>query len=75
MLERLQEIFNDVVGRTDIVLTMKTNIDESVGVSSFTKVQLICAIEEEFDVEVPNKELKKFRTVKNVISFLEENVK
>ena len=74
MLERLQKIFNEVVGRTDIVLTPKTSIDDSTGISSFMKIQLICAIEEEFGVEVPNKELRKLKTVKNVISFLEKAI-
>lgn len=71
MLERLQEIFNDVVGRTDIILTMKTSIDERAGFSSFTKIQLICAIEDEFDIEIPNTEMKKFKTVKNIVNYLE----
>lgn len=72
MLERLQSVFNDVIGRKDIIINADTNIDDVTDISSFTKIQLICAIEEEFDVEFPNKELRKLKTVKNIIDFLEK---
>jgi acyl carrier protein len=37
-------------------------------------IQLVCAIEDEFDIEIPNSAIKKFKTVKNVINFIEKNI-
>lgn len=74
MLERLQLIFNRVTGRTDIIITEKTTLNNSdYNFSSFALIQLVCAIEDEFDVEIPNSEIKKFKTVKNVINYLEKH--
>lgn len=74
MLERLQKIFNNITGREDIVITPKTKINnKEYNFSSFALIQLICAIEDEFDVEIPNSKIKKFKTVGDVIEFLEKN--
>ena len=74
MLERLEKIFCEVTGVEDIELTEKTKIKKIANVSSLTFVQLICAIEDEFDIEIPNSQIKKFKTVKDVISFIESEM-
>lgn len=73
MIERIQKVFSEVTGQTDISLTEKTKIDKKLGISSLGVIQLICALEDEFDVEIPNSVIKKFKTVKDVINFLEKN--
>ena len=74
MLERLEKIFCEVTGVADIELTEKTKIKKIANVSSLTMVQLICAIEDEFDIEIPNSQIKKFKTIKDVISFIESEI-
>ena len=74
MLEKLQQIFREITGVSDIEITEKTKIKKISNVSSLTMVQLICAIEEEFDIEIPNSQIKKFKTVKDVISFIESAI-
>ncbi len=72
MLERLQEIFNDITGKS-IEITPNTKLkNKDFAISSYSLIQLICAIEDEFDVEIPNSQIKKFKTVKDVISFIEK---
>ena len=71
MLEKLEKIFCEITGVADIELTEKTKIKKIANVSSLTMVQLICSIEDEFDIEIPNSQIKKFNTVKDVISFIE----
>lgn len=74
MLERLQSVFNDITGRTDVIITPKTKLNnKEYNFSSFALIQLICAIEDEFDIEIPNSEIRKFKTVKDVISFIEKH--
>ena len=65
MLEKLEKIFGEVTGVADIELTEKTKIKKIANVSSLTMVQLICSIEEEFDIEIPNSQIKKFKTIKS----------
>ena len=54
-------------------LLLKTKIDKIPELSSLGVVQLICGLEDEFDVEIPNTVLKKFKTVGDVVKFLEKN--
>ena len=73
MLTELQKLFNDVVGREDIELTPKMKLKD-MPLSSLGLVQLICAIEDEYDIEVSNADMKSFRTVKDVVEYLEKTV-
>lgn len=71
MLTELQKLFNDVVGREDIELTLKTKLKE-LPLSSLGLVQLICAMEDEYDIEISNADMKKFKTVKDVVEYLDK---
>lgn len=73
MLEALQEIYADLIGDYETVLTPKTKIDKDLKLSSLGKIQLICAIEEKFDIEIPNEKYKTFKKIKDIIDFIEEN--
>ena len=74
MIERLQNVFTRVTGKTDIVITKKTKLNsKEYNLSSFAIIQLMCEVEDEFDVEIPNSAIKKFKTVGDVVKFLEKN--
>lgn len=74
MLSKIEKIFTEVTGITNIEFTEKTRLDKGINVSSLAMVQLICAIEDEFDIEIPNSAIKKFKTVKDVIKHIEKTV-
>lgn len=73
MVNRIEKIFSEVTGMTELNFTEKTRIDKGLNVSSLTLIQLVCAIEDEFDIEIPNSAIKNFKTVKDVIKFIEKN--
>lgn len=74
MIKKLQDVVNETIGRTDIVLTPKMKLEKELGLNSLTVVGLICAIEDSFDVEIPNIAIKNFKTVDDVVKFLEKNM-
>ena len=73
MLAELQTIYNDVTGTDNFVLNPKTKLKD-MNLSSLGLVQLICAIEDEYDIEISNSSLKGFKTVKDVVEYLEKTV-
>ena len=73
MIDRIEKIFTEVTGKKDIRITPKTRLDNSLGISSLGLIQLICAIEDEFDIEIPNSAIKKFKTVGDVADFIKKN--
>ena len=70
MLEKLKEIIKEHTG-SDIDITEDTVLLTDLGMSSFDLVQLVCAVEDEFDIEIPDREIKNFKTVGDVIGFIE----
>lgn len=73
MVKRIEKVFSEVTGLTDLNFTEKTRLDKAYDFSSLSIIQLICAIEDEFDVEIPNSQIKKIKTVKDVINYIEKN--
>ena len=73
LLDKLQEIFNEVTGQTDVTLTKKTKINDDIGLSSFARIRLLCAVEDEFGVEIPNQAIMGFKTVGDIIKYLNKN--
>lgn len=72
MLEILQEIYHDVTGNDGSEITPKTKLNEEFGISSFGKIQMICAVEDRFDVSIPNKVLASFKTVDDILKYLKK---
>lgn len=72
MIKKIEKVFSEVMGRDDLNFTEDTELAESFEFTSLSFVQLICAIEDEFDVEIPNTAIKNLKTVGDVIEFLEK---
>ena len=74
ILEKLQELMRNVFGREDIVLNRKTKFEE-LGISSFGMVQLICAIEDAFEIEMPNAALRTINSVPAAVRLIQKCMK
>ena len=74
MLERIQHLFNRVTGITDFIITPATRLSKKdMSLSSFTLIQLFCELEDEFDIEISNADIKKMKTVGDILSYLEKH--
>lgn len=75
MIERLKKLVRNYTHNDELEITEDTVFFMDLGLDSFDLVQIICEIEEEFDVEIPDKVLKNFTTVGDVAKYLEKKVK
>ena len=73
MLEQLSKIILQHTDKKNLVLTESTVLLADTGMSSFDLVQMVGEVEDEFDVEIPDKALKTFKTVGDVIQFIKAN--
>ena len=73
IFEKLQVVVNRVFGQDSIDLTKKTKFDE-LGINSFAMVQLICAIEDEFEIEIPNTAIKGIKNVPAVVKDIKKRI-
>ena len=71
MLERLTNIILQHTEEKTIVLTEDSVLLADTGMSSFDLIQMVGDVEDEFDVEIPDKALKTLKTVGDVIRFIE----
>ena len=72
MIEKLTEFICEYKGDHSIKIAPETEIKEDLGMSSFDLIQLVCIVENEFDIEIPDRVIKDFKTVGDVIAFIEK---
>ncbi len=72
MIEKLTKIICQHTGNNDITITKDTILIADLGLNSLDLVNLACIVEDEFDVEIPDRAIKDFKTVGDVIAFIEK---
>ena len=74
VLEKVKEVISEQLGidDTDSITTETTFIDD-LGADSLDIVELTMALEEEFDMEIPEEEAEKITSVGDVVSYIENN--
>lgn len=73
MLEKIKEMTAETLGVEADKITENTSFAEDLGTDSLDLFELVMALEEEFDVEIPTEELEKLKTVGDVVQYLEQN--
>ena len=71
MLEKIKSIVADQLGVDEDQVTEDASFIDDLGADSLDTVELIMAFEEEFDVEIPDEDAQKIKTVKDVIDYIE----
>lgn len=72
MFEKIKEIIVDELGVDAGDVTPTSSLSEDLGADSLDAVELIMAIEEEFDIEIPDEVAGGMKTVQDIISFIEK---
>ena len=72
MLEKMKEIISEQlsVDASDIELT--TSFKDDLGADSLDLFELVMALEEEYNCEIPSDDLSSIATVEDVIKYLKE---
>ncbi len=72
MLEKMQELIADQLSVDADSITESSSFKDDLGADSLDLYELIMALEEEYDVEIPTDDLENISTVGDVINFLKE---
>ena len=73
MLDRIENLIKKTLRRDDIVIAGETDIVDALGLNSLELAELVCAVEDEFGVEISDRDIRSFRVVSNIITYLEKN--
>ena len=71
MLDKIKSIVVDQLGVDEDQVTEDASFVDDLGADSLDTVELIMAFEEEFDIEIPDEDAQKIKTVKDVIEYIE----
>lgn len=67
VLDRVQEVFRDVLDNEDIVLSDETTADDIEEWDSLSHIQLIVAVEKAFHVKFTSKEILSWKNIGEMV--------
>lgn len=70
MLEKLKAILYEYTGDCGADIDENTVLIADLGLSSLDLVDMACTVEEEFAIEIPDRVIRDFRTVGDVLLFI-----
>jgi acyl carrier protein len=70
---RIKKIIVEQLGSEEADISLESSFIENLGADSLDIVELIMALEEEFDIEIPDSEAEKIGTVGNAVDYIKKN--
>lgn len=74
VFDRVKKIIADQLGLDENTITMDSLFVDDLGADSLDVVELIMALEEEFDIEIPDEDAEKVTKVGDVVEFINSHV-
>lgn len=74
VFDKVKEIIIDQLGLdADTEITPETSLMADLEADSLDAVEIIMALEDEFDVEIPDEEAEKFKNIGDIANYIEAN--
>ena len=70
-LEKIKAIIAEQLNVTEDVIQTDTHLMKDLEADSLDAVEIIMAIEDEFDIEIPDEDAEKFQTVSDLLNYVE----
>lgn len=70
MFDKIKSIIVEQLNVEESVVTINASFKEDLGADSLDLFELVMALEEEFDVEIPSEDLGSITTVEEVMNYL-----
>ncbi|MSR02127.1 MAG: acyl carrier protein [Gemmatimonadetes bacterium] len=74
MVEKVKDIIAEELGVEREKLTDGASFMEDLGADSLDTVELVMAFEKEFDIDIPDEEAEKLKTVGEALTYLQEKM-
>ena len=74
MVEKVKDIIAEELGVEREKLTDEASFMEDLGADSLDTVELVMACEKEFDIDIPDEEAEKLKTVGDALKYLQEKM-
>ncbi|MBE3585189.1 acyl carrier protein [Desulfofundulus thermocisternus] len=74
VFEKVKAIIVEQLGVDESEVTMEASFIEDLGADSLDIVELVMALEEEFDLTIPDEDAEKIRTVGEAVRYIQEHL-
>ncbi len=72
IFDKIRDIIAEQLGVDKEDITMTTNLMKDLEADSLDAVEIIMAIEDEFELEIPDEQAEQFQLVSNLVNYVEE---
>ncbi|MFZ4859793.1 MAG: acyl carrier protein [Desulfuromonadaceae bacterium] len=72
--KRVKEIVAEQLGVEEAQVLTESSFMDDLGADSLDTVELVMALEEEFDIEIPDEDAEKIQTVNDAIEYITEHI-
>jgi acyl carrier protein len=73
--EKVKQIISEQLGVEEAEVTPSASFVDDLGADSLDPVELVMALEEHFDIEIPDEDAEKIRTVQDAIDYIDKHSK
>jgi acyl carrier protein len=73
--EKVKQIISEQLGVEESEVTPTASFVDDLGADSLDTVELVMALEENFDIEIPDDAAEKIRTVQDAIDYIDKHSK
>jgi len=73
IFDKIRDIIAEQLGAEKKDITMSTNLMKDLEADSLDAVEIVMAIEDEFEIEIPDEDAEQFQLVSNLVKYVEEN--
>ena len=74
MFEKVREIIADKLSLKEDDITMESSFVDDLNADSLDLVELMMALEDELDTEIPDEEAENFKAVGDVVKYLKNHI-
>ena len=72
VFDKVKELISEQLDVKADDITEASNIQDDLGADSLDVVDLVMALEDEFDVEIPEDQVENIKTVGDIVKFIED---
>lgn len=71
--DKIKKIVADTLSKNEEEIKVEASLTDDLGADSLEVVELAMAMEEEFNIEIPDEDIEKITTVKDIVDYITEH--
>jgi len=74
IFEKVKTVIGNQLGMDTEEIKMSSNFTDDLGIDSLEIFEIVIALEEEFEIEIPNEDIESINNVKGIVEYIETRI-